>query len=455
MIKTLKTYHFPLSFKALIFSALALFTLSCNKTTEKIGDGLLPENDFIAVGFTDSITILCHSELVDTMNTKDLGTVLLGSMVDPVMGRTDASIYTQLHLSSTNQHFGAEVVVDSIVLQLGITGYYGDTTTLQTVHVYELADSLSLTENYYQFSEVGTNNIDLANGYQFRPRPKTNQTIAGADSVTQPVIRIPLDNSFGTYLATIDSTAYNTPDAFKRVCYGLKITCESVAQDGAICYLTPTTNKLTQLQIYYRESPTSNKPMRYYFYITSEDAYFNQYQHDYSLGSPEFVQQVIDGSTALGQEQLYLQSLGGVRARLSFPDLTHWTDTLEPGTHLIINEAKLIFPALASAGDSNLYTPPTSLALLNINDDGTTSLLQDYYEGSSYYGGNYSYTNHSVTFHIAEHLQRIILGKQDSQGIYVGISGASLNAQRWIIAGPEANADSKLRCEIKYSLVKE
>ena len=25
--------------------------------------------------------------------------------------------------------------------------------------------------------------------------------------------------------------------------------------------------------------------MRYYYYITSEEAYFNQYQHDYSLGS--------------------------------------------------------------------------------------------------------------------------------------------------------------------------
>lgn len=455
MIKTLKTYHFSLSFKALFFSALALFTLSCSKTTEKIGDGLLSGNDSIAVGYCDTLTILCHSEVVDTMNTKDLGTVLLGSIVDPVMGRTDASIYTQLHLSSTNQRFGTDVIVDSIILQLGLTGYYGDTTTLQTVHVYELADSLSLAENYYQFSEIGTNNIDLANGYQFHPHPKTYQTVTGTDTITQPIIRIPLDNSFGTYLATIDSTAYNTPDDFKKVCYGLKICCESVAQNGAICYLAPTTNNVTQLQIYYRESPTSNKPMRYYFYITSEDAYFNQYQHDYSLGSPEFVQQVIDGNADLGQEQLYLQSTGGVRAVLSFPHLTQLTDTLDPTTHLIINEAKLIFPASVILGDSSVYTPPTSLALLNINDDGSTSLLQDYYEGSSYYGGSYSYTTKSVTFRIGEHLQRVLQGTQDSQGIYVSITGASLNAQRWIINGPNANADSKLRCEIKYSLVKE
>ena len=453
MIKTLKTYFFSLSFKALFFSALALLALSCSKTTEKIGDGLLSDSDYIGVGYTDTLEIVCHSELIDTMATRGLGTVLLGSMLDPVMGRTDASLYTQLHLSSTNQDFGEEVVVDSIVLQLGLTGYYGDTTTMQTAHVYALADSMSTTENYYQFSEITTDPIDLANGYQFYPHPKTYHSVTGTDTVTQPIIRIPLSNSFGTYLATLGSSAYASPDAFKEAFFGLKICCESVTQDGAICYITPTTNNLTQLQIYYHESPSDPRPMRYYYYITSEEAYFNQYQHDYSLGSTEFVQQVVNGSVELGQDQLYLQSMGGVRAVLSFPNLSHLTDTLSTNAHLIINEAKLIFPASPTLGDSSLYTPPASLALLNINNDGGTSLLQDYYEGASYYGGSYSNTNKNVTFRIAEHLQKVVMGRQDSQGLYVTIAGASYNAQRWIVAGP--NADNGLRCQIKYSIIRE
>jgi hypothetical protein len=453
VIKTLKTYFFSLSYKALFFSALALLALSCSKTTEKIGDGLLSDSDYIGVGYIDTLPIVCHSEKIDTMATMGLGTVLLGSMLDPVMGRTDASIFTQLHLSSTNQNFGDEVVVDSVVLQLGLTGYYGDTTTIQTAHVYELTQSLSLDNKYYQFSEVTVNPTDLANGYQFHPHPKTSHAIIGTDTLLQPVIRIPLSNSFGTQLATLGNEAYASTDAFKEVCHGLKISCESVSQDGAICYITPTTNNLTQLQIYYRESPTETRQMRYYFYITSEDAYFNQYQHDYSLGSTEFVQQVVDGNVDLGQDLLYLQSMGGVRAVLSFPSLSHLTDSLQPNTHLIVNEAKLIFPAATSYIDSSLYTAPASLALLNINDDGSTSLLQDYYEGGSYYGGSYSNTDKSVTFRIGEHLQRVVMGRQDCQGLYVTIAGASYNAQRWIIAGP--NADNGLRCQIKYSIVRE
>lgn len=439
--------------KALLFAALAILTLSCSKTTEKVGDGLLSENDLIGVYYTDTLEIVSHSEPVSVMYTKGLTTVQLGSLMDPVMGLTNASIFTQLHISSTNQDFGSEVVVDSVVLQLGLTGYYGDTTTLLTAHVYELDGILSLDSNYRQIDNVSIIDNDLANGYQFYPHPKTNRYIIGSDTITEPLIRIPLDNSFGDYLTSIDPSAYESPEAFKEVFHGLKITCESVAQNGSICYITPTTNSLTQLQVYYRESPSSTKPMRYYYYITSEEAYFNQYLHDYTLGSSEFVQQVVDSNNYLGQDVLYLQSMGGVRILMDFPHLKQWVNNLEPNTHLIINEAKLIFPESTTLDETGGLTPPNSLALLNIVDSDNTVLLQDYYEGASYYGGSYSSSSKSVFFRIGEHLQQVIDGHQVSQGLYVTVSGAAINAQRWIVAGP--NADNGLRCEIKYSIVGE
>ena len=451
----MKTHYFTSKiFKALFIGALALIGVSCNKTTENIGDGLLPEGDHIGACFTDTLQISCHSEIIDSMATKGMNTVLFGSMMDPVMGRTDANLFTQLHLSSSHHYFGSNPVIDSVVLQLGISSYYGDTSVMQTVHVYQLTDSLCSTENYYQFSDVTTDAIDLANGYQFYPHPKTNQTITDTDTITQPAIRIPLSVSLGEMLASADSTVYSTPTAFKEFFYGLKISCEPVNQGGAICYLSPMSNNVTQLQIYYRETPEGNQ-MRYYFYITSEETYFNQYLHDYSLGSAEFVQQTMQNDSALGQQQIYLQSLGGIRAVLRFPNLTQWTDFLDDNQHIIINEAKLILPASSALGDSSIYIAPSSLALLNINKDGSTSLLQDYYEGTSYYGGSYSNTKKSVTFRIAEHLQRVILGQLESNGVYLSITGAAFNAQRWIIAGPESADENKLRCEIKYSIVEE
>lgn len=450
----MKTQYFHQFFhKALLFGALAFLSLSCSKTTEKIGDGLLPEGDQIGAYYTDSIEIVCYSETVDTISTSGMTSILLGSMMDPVMGRTDASIFTQLHLSSTNQHFGSEPVIDSVVLQLAVNGYYGDTTTLQTVHVYELTDSLRVTEKYYQFSDVSASPIDLANGYQFRPHPKTSLTIVGNDTINHPVIRIPLSNTLGELLAA-DTAAYATPDSFKQYFFGLKISCESVSQGGAICYLTPTSNNVTQLQVYYHESPTAENQMRYYYYITSDDLYFNQYLHDYTLGAPDFVDQVVNNNVALGQEKLYLQSTGGLRSVISFPGFKTWADHLtEDGSYLVINEAKLILPALTA--DSNVFAPPTSLALMSVNENGTTSVLPDYFEGTAYHGGTYSSLHKNVTFRISEYLQDIVLGSSNSQFINVLITGSSFNAQRWVMAGPDANQDNKLKCEIKYSLVKE
>ena len=442
--------------KALFFSALAIFIVSCSKTTEKIGNGLLPEVDNISVFYTDSVQMICHSETVDSMMTKGMTTVLLGSMMDPVMGSTNANLFTQLHLSSTHQHFGSNPVIDSVVLQLAVNGYYGDTTTLQTVHVYELADSLVSTNLYYQSSEVADKGIDLANGFQFRPHPRTYHTVVGNDTLNEPVIRIPLANSFGEQFAFADSTVFSTPVAFKRFCFGLKICCESVGQGGAICYLNPTSNTVTQLKVYYRETPDASTQMRYDFYITSDDTYFNQYQHDYSLGSTDFIQQVLQEDATLGQQQLYLQSMGGVRSVIAFPGIAEWAASqVEEGVHLIINEAKLILPASAILEDSTVLTPPTSLALLNINADGSTTVLPDYLEGSTYYGGSYSHAKKSVTFRISEYLQNLIQNPASSQGLYLSITGASFNAQRWIVAGPEADQEKQLKCEITYSILRE
>ena len=449
----MKTQYFRnFLFKALIFSALAISSLSCSKTTETIGDGLLSENDQFEAFFIDTLDIVCYSETIDSMSTKSLSSFLLGSLMDPVMGLTDANVFTQLHLSSTNQNYGSDPVIDSVVLQLSLDGYYGDTTTLQTIHVYVLADSLCSADKYYQFSDINTNAIDLANGYQFYPHPQTRMTQVGNDTINYPVIRIPLSNELGEQLAA-NTEAHVSTESFKQFFYGLKISCESVSQNGAICYITPTNNNITQLQVYYHETPTAPNQMRYYYYITSEECHFNQYLHDYSLGAPDFVDQVVNGNKALGQEKLYLQSTGGIRSVVSFPGFKDWSEgIIDENSYLIINEAKLIIPA--SLSDTGVLNPPTSLALLNVNENGATSLLADYLEGSAYYGGSYSSVSKNVVFRISEYLQEVILNNRSNPRIYVNIMSAAFNAQRWIIAGPEANQDNKLKCEIKYSIVK-
>ena len=437
---------------ALLLGTLLLTFASCRKTPDTIGNNLIGENEYIDIYHTDTVAIVCHSYL-DSVNTTSPSSALLGATKDPVFGTSEAGFYTQFRFSVAGQSVGSNPSVDSLVLQLCLTGCYGDTMAWQTAHVYELADTLSTSETYYNQSVVATNAIDHANGYQFRPRPHTKATVIGTDTLSQPVIRIPLSLELGNQLMTLDTNVYSLPDLFKAQFPGFYVACSPVSQNGAISSINLTNNEYTLLQLYYHNAATPDKPMRYNYYVTSSDVYFNHIDHDYTQGSADFTSQVLDGQTAMGQQQVYLQTMGGVRTYVQFPNLEHWTDTLE-GCHMVINEAKLIVPVVAATLDS-VYTAPKNFLLVGFNADSTTYLLPDYYEGSSYFGGTYNTSHQSVTFRVSEYIQSVIMGKKENNGLSLGINGASYNAQRMVAAGPETTEGEKMRLELTYSIVKE
>ena len=151
---------------------LALFFSACKKSPESIGNNLIDGDDYIGLYRTDTVQVFCHSYIDDSIGTKNVAYALLGATKDPIFGNTEAGFYTQFHISSAGQNFGTNPVLDSLVLQLSIAGYYGDTTTWQTVHAYELTDTLSTYESYNSQSEVAISSIDVANSHQFRPHPK-------------------------------------------------------------------------------------------------------------------------------------------------------------------------------------------------------------------------------------------------------------------------------------------
>ena len=449
----MKTYHsIARNCLALMIGMLLLAFAACRKSPETIGDNLISDSDYIGVFHTDTVEIVCHSYF-DSVSTKNVSYALLGSMKDPVFGNSEAGFYTQLRLSLAGQSFGTAPILDSLVLQLSINNYYGDTNVLQTVHVYELMDTLSGSSSYYNHSTVDFNPIDHANGYQFMPRPKTAKHLVGTDTVEHAIIRIPLSTALGEYLMNLDSTTYTQPDYFKNAFKGLYVTCDPVSQPGAITSITLTDNTYTLMQLYYHNAATPEKAMRYDYYVTSSDVYFNHINHDYTQGSPEFVEQLINGHAELGQQTVYLQTMGGVRTHILMPNIEHWADTLD-GSYIVINEAKLILPASDMLTDS-LFRLPSNFILLGFNADSTTYLLPDYYEGTSYFGGSYNSTEQAVIFRISEYMQGIITGKSENHGLSFGINGAGYNAQRIIINGPQSMEEKKMRLAVTYSIVSE
>ena len=425
---------------------------ACKKSPESIGNDLISDSNFIVPFHTDTTEILCHSYL-DSVSTKNTSYSLLGSMRDPVFGNSEAGFYTQFRLSLAGQSFGESPILDSLVLQLSVGNYYGDTNVLQTARVYELTDTLSTTSAYYNHSVIDYNPIDLAHVHQFYPRPRTSKNVVGGDTVNHAIIRIPLSATLGEYLMNLDTVAYTQPDYFKESFKGLYVTCDPVSQPGAITSISLTDNTYSLLQLYYHDAATPDKAMRYDFYVTSSDSYFNHVDHDYTQGSTEFVDQLVNGNAEAGQQMVYLQCMGGVRTRIYMPNLEHWADSLE-GSHIVINEAKLVLPVNTTLTDS-LFRLPSSFILLGFNSDSTTYLLPDYYEGTNYFGGSYNSHEQAVIFRISEYMQGVISGKKENHGLSFGINGAGYNAFRMILNGPESIEAKKMRLEVTYSLVNE
>ena len=448
----MKIYHSTARTCLALMIGMLMAFVACRKSPETIGNNLISDSNYIVPFHTDTTEIVCHSYF-DSVSTKNTSYTLLGSMKDPVFGNSEAGFFTQFRLSLAGQSFGESPVLDSLVLQLCIANYYGDTNVLQTARVYELTDTLSSSSSYYNHSVIEYNPVDLANGHQFYPRPKTSKNVVGGDTVNHAIIRIPLNSTLGEYLMNLDTVAYSQPDYFKESFKGLYVTCDPVSQPGAITSISLTDNTYSLLQLYYHNAATPDKAMRYDYYVTTSDSYFNHIDHDYTQGSPEFVDQLMNGNMEAGQQTVYLQCMGGVRTRIYMPNLEHWADSLE-GSHIVINEAKLVLPVNTTLTDS-LFRLPTNFILLGFNADSTTYLLPDYYEGTNYFGGSYNSREQAVIFRISEYMQGIISGKKENHGLSFGINGAGYNAYRMIVNGPESNEANKMRLEVTYSLVNE
>lgn len=449
----MKTRHSAASTSlALMIGLLILVFASCKKSPDTIGNNLISENNYIGVYHTDTAEIICHSYF-DSVSTKNTNYALLGSMKDPVFGHSEAGFFSQFRMSLAGQSFGVNPILDSLVLQLSIANYYGDTNVMQTVHVYELMDTLSGNSSYYNHSSVDYSPVDHASSYQFRPYPRTALHVLSNDTVRHAIIRIPLSTALGEFLMNLDTVAYSQPDYFKNSFKGLYVICDPVSQPGAITSVSLTDNANTLLQLYYHHAETPGKAMRYDYYVTSSDVYFNRIEHDYTQGSVDFVDQLINGNTESGQQMVYLQSMGGIRTRIYMPNLEHWSDSLD-GSHIVVNEAKLVLPVAEMTMDS-LFRLPSSFVLLGFNADSTTYLLPDYYEGATYFGGSYNSSEQSVVFRISEYMQSLISEKKENHGLSLGINGAGYNAHRMLVNGPQSNGERKMRLEVTYSLVNE
>lgn len=437
----LKSLHFVFIFFSLF---LIIILNSCYKPAGQIGDEIQPDQSRLKVFYSDTSTVYAYSVPEDTVRSDELSRNQLGSIVDPVFGTTNASIYTQFALSKFNNDFGSNPVMDSLILSLYYNGSYGDTTTQLNLHVYEMTEMIYDSSIYYSNINKTYDPTDYAN-YSFVPLPHDSLVVDG--DTLPPMLRVNLSGNPTLANKLLDASAADLENnnAFQEYFNGLYIVCDQVGSNGSILYfnLLETFSKLT---IYYHNDSTDN--LFFNFLINSNCAWVNKYEHDFTTGSSEFKQQVVNGDTALGKQQFYVQGLAGVRSIIKFPFVNNWNEL----GNVAVNEAKLF---LTGSENPPYLGAPEQLVLFKINEDGTYTLLDDYVNNSiNYFGGVYKSSSNQYQFRITQYIQdRISNPNEPDYGLYLNVFGSSINPQRFIINGDQPVSDtvSKLRLEIVYT----
>jgi len=414
---------------------------SCNKEPDRLGVELQPEEDQLEVLVSDTASIYAYSVLVDSVRTDETVTSMLGSYFDPVFGTSTSSIYTQLRLSTTSVDFGENPVLDSIILAFEYTGnYYGDTSYTQNFVVYRLNDSIVGDSTYYSNQNLALSE-ELANVF-IQPSPTDSITLDTLRYKAQ--LRIPLSEEFGQSILDAPEEDLSSNDAFLQFLKGVYVTSDMMQAGGAILDFDLVSVN-SKMSIHY--SNDEDDSLSYPFTISSGNARFMNFEHyNYDNASPEFRAQVIEGDTSLGNQQLYLQAMAGVKIIYKFPHIKDWVKKHQ----IVVNEAKLL---INNINPEDEFDAPNEIVVLKRNDDGTSGFIPDQFEGAAYYGGQYNGGSGEYFVRISRHLQYLLSDDGEDYGMEVVVSGGSLIPNRVIIAGPNVDPVSDTSNRIRLNLI--
>ena len=421
----------------MVLSIGAVFFSSC-KDPEELGLEVQPTSDQLLVIKTDTATLFTKTVKEDSLNSNGIALQLLGSYNDPVFGRSDAGFFAQVVLGLSPSFGSASdvLIADSLILSMAYAGYYGDTNTTLTAHVYRLNEDLG--DSAYYTDKIFTYDAnDLSGNFSFKPKPNG-----------QAALRIPLSQTLASDLVALNGQNQFTDNAsWLQYFKGLyvKTDPELGIGSGSISYFDLFYNSNSKLTLYFRKITSANDTtFQKYEFSLSTFKLINHQEHFYNGSATDVGHQLSD---ATWKDSLnYIQAMAGVKVKITMPYLKHFTDS----GNIAVNKAELLIPV--QEGSTDIYSPPVKLRLIQIgvSASGGDTILTDAYEGSSYYGGVYNGDEHAYKFNIARTIQRILDNKVSDYGLYLEVSGSVIQANRAVINSPK-NLISPMKLTLFYT----
>ncbi len=368
-----------------IFVITSVILNACSNSNDfSIGEEFLEPQTNIKI--VDTFRVALSTVLLDSLSTSKTGLALVGSYKDDTFGELDCSSYFDFTLP-TSQNIEVGAIFDSSALIMSYTGfYYGDTTSLMSIGIHQLAERITPNDNGYLYNTSTFKYSQETLGTKiFYPGP--------GSSGSQVSIRV---DAFGEELFRLfvnkDSRITNN-ELFLDYVKGFVVTSHGQTNNVVLGFQADADHII--LKIYYHienEFPESNEIS---ITMGNESDQFNSIHHDFA--GTYLIKLNADNKELLSAETgntAFMLASVGLIPKIQFPSLQ---DIFLENRWKIVT-AELIFEPEQSSYNSfalpdkiYLYETDKHNLLGSILTDGnqnaivaTFSLDEEFLEGTSY-----------------------------------------------------------------------
>jgi hypothetical protein len=406
---------------------ISLFILNSCKNQDTIGLGVINSNQ-VNGSLIDTSTIVVNTVPEDSVQTNGLSHSALSYFKDPVFGITESNLAMDLNLPGLGSYAlpVGTITVDSALLVIKYSGnsFYGDSLASRyKANVYQLKERIP-SQLYYNTKTWSVDKTTLLGSKSFLARTSDSVQIItpvanGPDTLVKlsPQLRIPISTDF------INKIIYNAPAdqlksnlVFKNNVKGLYVTLDQnqTGPGGTVMFAL---DSAASVQIYYKHS--DGTVIDTGILVLPSVTHAIEVKHTRSAA----VQTEL-ANTTTGRKTFYIQGLGGLRTKISFPYIKNIIKTI--GGDVVVNRAELIITPMP--GSTVPFAPLPKLSLYRLDLAKQRQYVQDASPsdarsfGQTILGGFYDKQQQQYHFVITAYIQDLMSGKSQDYGTYIGAS---------------------------------
>jgi len=418
--------------------------VSCEPQTDP-NTNLIPPGDSLQLLSTDTTTIKAWIEKDDTLRTDNSDRVLLGSMYDPVFGKTQASFYSTFGIAGNHTPI-ANSVVDSVVLTMRADGGYGDLTKMtgyQVLEVFEVTENIPAapTKGYNSTYSFNYNPVPLAT-YGFAPQ-------FFPQGIEPAAIRIKLNPSLGARFFVVGNTinSENIGNYIKGVYVRIRpdVPGMQAPGQGGLVYFKLNSD-VSSIKIYWHAGSSNTVTLK--LPMASGNRRFTVFSHDYTYADPALQTKLADTSNTTASDKMYIQSNQGLRMKMKLPFLQDYV----AGGKVVVNKAEFVFPVDLTQ-DLIKYPQPSNIMIYYKGSDGLLHFTDDIVY--TYYDSFYDVTTKEYKIVITQHIQHIlnnIAGIPKEFYFDIPVLSKNTDAFRFVINSPE-HSTNPMRLNLSYTRI--